>query len=151
MVCASVFGAVLACPVAAQSVLVCDADTQLGLIAFPEDENIRHFANGAVMLAVVDDGRDDAATALSILVLSPPLDDHGARQCRRVSATSKMGYAALILDTAVASYNPATGLTVTLPGVVVPNAESLGDNVLVSVTVNQATGQITPRQEADDQ
>lgn len=122
---------------------------QLSLIAAPEDVNIRHFANGAVMLAIVDDGRDDVATALSVLILSPPLDAHGVRQCQRVSVTETDGYAVLVLDTAVAAYDPARGLTVQLPGLFVPTPDSFGDAILLAVTINQATGLITPVQTAD--
>lgn len=140
---------VAACPAYAQSVLTCDADTQLDLVAAPYDINVRHFANGAVMVAIVDDNRDEVATALSVLVLSPPLDAQGMRQCRRVAATQTDGYAALVLDTAAASYDPATGLTVQLPGLVVSAPNSLGDDIVLGVTINQATGDITPVQKMD--
>lgn len=139
----------IACQAAAadaQVVSICDAALEMDKIAYPEDMNIRHYANGHVLVAVVDDGRPDAARALSFLVVSPPLDAQGERQCRLVSATQMAGYAALVLDRAEATYSPAIGLTVSVPAVVVPTAESLGDKIDLAVTINQATGMITPYQ-----
>ena len=135
----------------AQVVSVCDTNMQMDKIAAPEEFNVRHFANGNVMVAVVDDGRDDAAQALSVLVVSPPLDAHGERQCRLVSATMDAGYAALVLDKAGAAYDPAIGLTVSFPAVIMPTTESLGDKIDLAVTINQATGMITPVQIAPGQ
>mgnify|MGYP000510063448 CR=1 FL=1 len=130
----------------AQEVSVCDIALQMDKIASPEDLNVRHFANGQVLVAVVYDVRADAAQALSVLVVSPPLDEHGQRQCRLVGASDVAGYAALILDKADAAYDPAIGLTVSFPAVVMPTTESLGDKIDLAVTINQATGQITPVQ-----
>jgi hypothetical protein len=141
----------LACqPVAAEAqvVSVCDAADQMDKIATPEELNVRHYANGNVMVAVVDDGRENAGQALSVLVVSPPLDSHGQRQCRLVSATQFAGYAALVLDKADAAYDPAIGLTVSFPAVVMPSDESLGDKIDLAVTINQATGMISPVQVA---
>lgn len=130
----------------AQVVSVCDITDQMGKIATPADLNVRHYANGNVMVAVVDDGRDDVGQALSVLVVSPPLDQSGQRQCRLVSATLDKGYAALVLDRAEAAYDPAKGLTVFFPAVVMPTFDSLGDKIDLAVTINQATGMITPVQ-----
>lgn len=130
----------------AQAVSTCDETVQMGQIAIPENLNVRHYANGHVLVAVVDDGRADAAQALSVLVVSPPLDAHGQRQCRLISATDAAGYAALILDRAEAAYDPAKGLTVSFPGVFMPTTDSLGAKIDLAVTINQATGMITPVQ-----
>lgn len=135
----------------AQVVSICDAALQMDKIAAPEDLNIRHYANGNVLVAVVDDGRADAAQALSVLVVSPPLDAHGQRQCRLISATQGAGYAALILDKAAAAYDPSIGLTISLPGVFMPSPNSLGDKIDLAVTINQATGMIKPVQIAADE
>lgn len=130
----------------AQVVSVCDIASEMDRIAVPEDLNIRHYANGQITIAVVDDGRADAAQALSVLVVSPPLNQEGQRQCRLISATPLAGYAALILDKAGAVYDPAIGLTVSFPGMVMPTVESLGDKIDLAVTINQATGMVTPIQ-----
>lgn len=126
----------------AQSVQTCDIATQVGKVALPEDLNIRHFANGAVTYAIVDDGRDDVATALSVIVISPPFNAQGERQCRQVRATADDGYAAMLLDQALAEYDPAIGLTVAIPSIYLASPETTGDSVIVSVTVNQATGSV---------
>jgi len=62
----------------AQVVSACNIALEMDKIAAPEDFNMRHYANGNVLVAVVDDGRADAAQALSVLVVSPPLDAHGS-------------------------------------------------------------------------
>ncbi|SEW46340.1 hypothetical protein SAMN04488515_3486 [Cognatiyoonia koreensis] len=130
----------------AQVVSPCTEESQIDLIAQPEHLNIRHFAKGAVLVAITDDGRDDAATALSVLILSPPLNDLSERQCRRISFSDTDGYAALLLDKAESAYDPANGLSLRLPAIYVASSESAGDAVELDVTVNAQTGVITPVQ-----
>lgn len=128
----------------AQVVMTCDQHTQLALVSEPKALNMRHYANGNVIVAVVDDGRDDVAAALSLVVISPPLSSAGQRQCRRVSLTEANGYAALVLDQAQASYDPASGLTVVVPALAFGSPDALGDKIDLAVTINQASGMITP-------
>ncbi|WP_435257797.1 hypothetical protein ACSBLW_17070 [Thioclava sp. FR2] len=126
---------------AAQEVGECDWRASAANLAEPWEENTRVYANGAVRLAVIDTV-EPAAAAFHLLILSPPLDELGLPQCRLLSAAGGSGFAALSLDGMEAGYDPATGLNFVLAsgrytaeGLVVPTT--------LSVTLNQATGQIT--------
>lgn len=110
----------------------------------PWEANSRSFANGAVRLALIDTV-EPAAGAFHLMILSPPYDELGGRQCRLVGAGAGMGFAGLSFEGLSAAYDPARGLTWTLPvRHFDPVTAGFRDGVL-SVTLNQATGQIVVR------
>lgn len=130
----------MACAQVAQP---CDWRASAENLAEPWDRNSRTFANGAIRIAVLDTA-EPAAAAFYLLILSPPADELGLRQCRVLSRTEQTGFGGLSLDGAVAGYDPARGLTVALPAV------NYGDDGLplpatLRVMINQATGLITGR------
>ena len=111
-------------------------------LAEPWESTTRLFANGEVRLAITDT-IEPAAGAFHLIILSPPYDEVGGRQCALVSADGGMGFAGLDLVEAAASYDPATGLAVTIPATRwLPDTDTYTDAVL-NVTLNQATGAIT--------
>ena len=128
---------------AAQMVGDCDWRASAANLAEPWEGNTRTFANGAVRIAVIDTV-EPAAAAFHLMVLSPPYDELGLRQCRLVSAGGGHGFATLSLDGMEAGYDPATGLTFVLASGRY-TAEGLVLPTTLSVTVNQATGQISGR------
>lgn len=128
-------------PVFAQEVADCDWRAAAQAIAEPWEANSRTFANGAIRLAVMD-VLEPAAAAYHLLILSPPYSELGERQCRVMSATGSMGFAGLSLDGASASYDPATGLTVSLPAKRWSDGDVFTDTRLL-VTLNQASGAIS--------
>jgi len=138
---AAVWSLMLALPVAAQDVAECDWRAAAQAIAEPWAANTATFANGAVRLAVMD-VLEPAAGAYHLLILSPPRSELGERQCRVMSADGSFGFAGLSLSGATASYDPASGLTVSLPAKRWSEGDIFTDTRLL-VTINQATGAIS--------
>jgi hypothetical protein len=130
-------------PAIAGDVRDCRDDTDRARnIAEPWAENTRTFANGAVRIAVLDT-LEPAAAAFHLLVLSPPYDEIGDRQCRLVSCAHGMGYASLTLEGMDAGYDPTRGLTLEMPITQFnPNTGGFDAGSLL-VTLDQATGEIT--------
>lgn len=130
-------------PSLAQSVGDCDWRASAQALVEPWDapENTRTFANGDVRLAIIDT-IEPAAGAFHLIILSPPYDEVGGRQCQVVSANSSVGFTGLTLDGMTSAYDPAIGLTFTLEaGAYDPNTGGLPRTL--TVTLNQATGGIT--------
>lgn len=130
---------------AAQTVEPCDDfRANLQALAEPWEDNSRVFANGDVRLAVIDT-IEPAAAAFHLLVLSPPRDELGGRQCRVISLQGASGFGSLSLTGLVASYDAKTGLGFQIPAKrYLPDSGDFGPATL-SVTVNQASGAITAR------
>ncbi|WP_349035664.1 hypothetical protein [Pseudotabrizicola sp. 4114] len=133
----------LASPAAAQDVAECDWRAAAQAIAEPWEDNTATFANGAIRLAVMD-VQEPAAGAYHLLILSPPRNELGERQCRVMSADGSFGFAGVSVAGATARYDPATGLTVSLSAKRSSGGDVFTDTVL-HVTINQATGAITGR------
>lgn len=131
----------LASPVTAQEVAECDWRAAAQAIAEPWEDNTATFANGAIRLAVMD-VQEPAAGAMHLLILSPPRNELGERQCRVMSASGSFGFAGLSVTGATARYDPATGLTVALPAKRWSEGDVYSDAVL-RVTINQASGAIS--------
>ncbi len=128
-------------PVAAQTVAECDWRAAAQALPEPWEAYTRTFANGAIRMAVMD-VIEPAAGPMHLLVLSPPLDETGGRQCRIISLQDTFGFAGLRLDLAQASYDPARGLAVSVPATRwLSDSDSYLDGTLTT-TINQATGEI---------
>lgn len=128
----------------AQSVEECDWRASVQSLVEPWDalENTRTFAIGDVRLAVTD-VIEPAAGAFHLVILSPPFDELGGRQCQIVSANNTIGFTGLTLDGMTSAYDPAIGLTFTIEaGAYDPNTGGTLPRTL-TVTLNQATGAIT--------
>lgn len=132
-------------PVAAQagSLRDCGEFQHYDAIAEPWETNSAVFAQGQVRLAAID-MLEPAAAAWFILVLSPPRDEIGGRQCRLVTFDDVSGFGNLDFPRHRASYDPAQGLTVTIP-VTAPDPEQTGDAGWydLGITIDQSTGEIT--------
>ncbi|MCB6177664.1 hypothetical protein LHP98_05920 [Rhodobacter sp. Har01] len=130
---------------AAQAVTVADCGdhrSDVRAIAEPWEANTRTFAKGDIRVVVIDT-IEPGAGAFHLLVLHPPFDEMGGPQCHVVSVNDYFGFAGMDLGPAGAAYDPARGLTVTLP-VSLWNEDG-GDfaDALLSVTINQASGAVT--------
>jgi hypothetical protein len=143
MIRAMVLAVGLVMPFAAQAQEVgeCDWRASAAALGEPWEENSRTFASGAVRLALLDTV-EPAAGALHMLVLSPPYDELGTRQCRVVSHQGGIGFAGLEFDMLEASYDAAIGLIFQVPvTTMVPEDGSFAAGIL-TFTLNQATGDI---------
>ncbi|MBF9030806.1 hypothetical protein HKCCE3408_10420 [Rhodobacterales bacterium HKCCE3408] len=139
--------ALSALPAAAEEAVVqdCGPVSSAWNIAEPWEQNTLTFANGAVRLAILDT-IEPAAAAFHLLVLSPPYDELGGRQCRVVSLSEEwMGFGFLSFERWESSYDPATGLRVVMDMGLYNPETGLNDALSLAVTINQATGEITGR------
>ncbi|MEM9798483.1 MAG: hypothetical protein AAF919_18475 [Pseudomonadota bacterium] len=131
--------AILALPVAAQDVGDCDAwPANARNVAWADDlsATTRTFANGDVRVTLLDTG-EPAAAAFHLMV-TYGRQQEGYQECRLISLSPGFGFPSLALDKAFASYDPSRGLTLEVPGL---TAE--GDALLITFTVNRATGEVT--------
>lgn len=129
-------------PALAQTVEECDWRASAQALVEPWEDNTRMFANGDVRLAV-SDVIEPAAGAFHLIILSPPFDELGGRQCQIVSANGSIGFAGLTLDGMTSAYDPAIGLTFTIEaGAYDPDTGGTLPRTL-TITLNQATGAIT--------
>ena len=103
----------------------------------------RTYGNGDIRLVVLDT-EEPAAAAFHLMVLFPDREV-GFQDCRIASlAAQGGGYAGIDLGAAIATYDPATGLTVELPVVVLDGDGEPAPETL-TVTINRATGEVTAR------
>ncbi len=124
-----------------QSIEPCDWVSSAASLVEPWEQNTRTFANGDVRVAVLDT-IEPALAAFHVLVLSPPYDEVGSRQCKTVSMSAGLGFSGLDFASLNADYDPAVGLIFTMD-VQTPSsdASSFVDRT-VRFTLNQATGEM---------
>lgn len=134
--------AVLPLTATAQDVVDCDWQARADNIAEPWDENSAVFANGAVRLAKLDT-LEPAMGGYHMLVVSPPHDELGFRQCKVITWQQTIGFAGLDFSKLDASYDPARGLLFTIPARVASGDEIV--DATLRFTLNQSTGDIAPR------
>ncbi|MFN3209781.1 MAG: hypothetical protein ACE369_12445 [Roseovarius sp.] len=109
-----------------------------GLIE-PWEDYTRTFADGKVRVALLD-RIEPGAAPLHLLVLSPPHDELGARQCRVLSVEGTRGFADVDFSTLEAEYDPAVGLIFEIAVRVMGPVEA--EDRTLHFTLNQATGAI---------
>lgn len=118
-------------------VLPCDWQARADAIVEPWEANTRTFSNGKTRLALLDTIEPAAGWAW-LLVLSPPNDELGGRQCRVVGLNG-MGFAGMDFAQLASGYDPSVGLTFAVPvQVMAPDGRMWWQTL--SVTLNQATG-----------
>jgi hypothetical protein len=133
----AVAGSVLAGPAMSQDVTACDWRDAASAIVEPWEANSRTFANGDVRVALLDMVEPGLAP-LHVLVLSPPYDELGLRQCRMVSLQGESGFAGADFALLDASYDPSVGLSFRLP--VQFSDEGVMKGASLRFTLNQSTG-----------
>lgn len=123
----------------AQTITQCDWRASAQAIVEPWEENSRLFANGAVRVTRLDT-IEPALAAVHLLILSPPYNELGERQCRVVSLSEQYGFTVLHFDELSADYVQGEGLILTVPGRLADVESDFTNAMLLKVTVNQATG-----------
>ncbi|PTX57299.1 hypothetical protein C8N43_1966 [Litoreibacter ponti] len=134
--------ALMASPVAAQEVRDCDELASVAAVSEPWEAQTRTFAGNRVRLVVIDT-LEPAAAAFQLVVLSPPFDELGARQCKMVGSSGTLGFGGMTLEGLTSAYDPARGLTW---GVTVQSYDPATGGFraqVLDVTLNQSTGAIT--------
>lgn len=129
----------LASPTIAQQVGECDWRASAQAIAEPWEKTTRTFANGRTRLAVLD-LIEPAAGAFYLLVLSPPEDELGGRQCRVIGMGNGVGFAGLNFEALEAGYDPSVGLMFSLPVSIYGDGDFRPRQL--NLSLNQATGHI---------
>lgn len=125
----------------AEPVNSCDWQAQARNLVEPWDVYSRTFANGEVRLALLDTV-EPAAAAYHLLVLSPPYDELGDRQCRVVSMLDGQGFSYIEFETLDAAYDPSIGLIFTFEASRYAPEDGTSQPITLEVTLNQATGAI---------
>lgn len=135
----------LSAPAWAQGVIGCDGwQASARNIAEPWDRHSRLFANGAIRVTLLDTV-EPAAGAFYLMVLAPPYDDLGGRNCGIVGeGDGSIGFAGLFFDQMDAAYDPARGLTLRAPVSRIAPSTGGFDPAILAVTIDQAAGTITP-------
>ncbi|MFW2541150.1 hypothetical protein ACN2XU_00815 [Primorskyibacter sp. 2E107] len=126
--------------VSAQQVMECDWQASARSIPEPWEAHTRTFSNGTVRLAMLDTIEPAGGWAY-LMILSPPFDELGSRQCKLIG-TGDMGFSGMTFSALTADYDPAQGLIFTLP----VQFYQYGDLQMVEktlrITLNQSSGQI---------
>ncbi|WP_368184756.1 hypothetical protein [Aestuariibius sp. HNIBRBA575] len=125
----------------AQQAQPCDWEASVQSLAEPWAENTRLFANGDVRLALLDT-LEPAAAAFRLLILSPPFDELGDRQCITVGHGSA-GFSGMMFDQLTSDYDPARGLIFDIPVQVMGTGDVLFEDRHLQVTLNQANGDVS--------
>lgn len=137
--------AFLAAPTAAlamdPTVIDCDWQASAQFIAEPWEQNTRTFANGEVRVTLIDTVEPAAAWAY-LMIVSPPRDELGFRQCKLVS-NGGSGFSRLDFAGMDAEYDPARGLTFFILAGTYLNGTDDDPVFDLAVILNQATGEIT--------
>ncbi len=119
----------------------CDWRARADAIVEPWAENSRTFSNGKTRLALLD-VIEPAAGAMHLLVMSPPYDELGGRQCKVVSAEPGIGFSGIDFTALTAAYDPSIGLMFTVPVLFYDPNIAMSRPARLEFTLNQATGVI---------
>ncbi|AJE45320.1 hypothetical protein [Celeribacter indicus] len=140
--------ALLAAPLAAQSVIDCGSQSHARNLVEPWEETTRTFANGEVRVTLLDTV-EPAGSPFYLLLLSPPRDELGGRQCRVIAdRPDGAGFWSLGFAELEAEYDPARGLVFTLPAGRIPEGAADPAPGRLTVVLNQSTGEIDTAYEA---
>lgn len=134
----------LAGAASAQAVIPCNDlswAARADALVEPWEDYSATFANGAVRVALLDT-IEPAAGAFYLLVLSPPYDELGGRQCNIVGFGESIGFANLAFETLTSDYVPGQGLRVSLVGRLYLPEEEFTNGLKLNLTINQATGDV---------
>lgn len=135
-----------ATPLAAQVAFPCDWQARADAIVEPWENNTATFADGAVRVAHLDVGEPAAASAY-LLILHPPIDPPAGRTCTVVGLDDGLGYAGILFNDLTAEYEADTGLHFTVPAIIHLPEQSFQNTALLSIRVNQSTGDVVVSQE----
>jgi hypothetical protein len=133
--------AVLAAPATAQNVTGCYENSYENIfspmnIPEPWDYYTRSFAEGAVRVVAID-LVEPHAVALKLMIMYPPYDELGQRMSCNIVGVGYAGWGNIAFDEMTSTYDPASGLTLTVP---VSTMEFGGT---LSMTINQDSGTMT--------
>lgn len=144
----------LAAPAAAQSVGDCGDLSLAQYLPEPWEAHTATYAAGKVRIAVLDT-HEPAAAATHLLVMSPPLDEIGGRQCRIVSLQADAaggrptGFLNVGLPGRETSYDPAVGLVLAVPVEVFAPSTGGAIQAVLTLKIDQSSGAIDAAMETE--
>lgn len=142
--------ALFALPATAQEIGNCDWRANAQNIAEPWSENTRVFANGDVRVTLIDTV-EPISGAYHLMVLAPPFDELGLRNCRLVSYRGGEGFSGVGFETLAAQYDPEIGLILSMPVQVFEEESSEFVRGDLLMTINQSRGETNAFMELDFQ
>lgn len=131
----------IATSAAAQSVVDCDWQASSQALIEPWEDNSATFSDGAVRLAMLDT-IEPAAGAMHLLVLSPPYDEVGSRQCMTIGSSDGVGFSGIMWADLTSGYDPDAGLIFEVPVSQYDPDTDGNPTSLLSFTLDQSTGKI---------
>lgn len=136
-------------PLLAQTVTLSECDWQSSAQNLPEpwEAHTRSFANGNVRLALLDTIEPAVGWAW-LMVLSPPEQDWGGRQCRLLGLESA-GFAGMDFSSLTAEYDPAIGLMFSVNVQWYDFALGQARPASLWFSLNQSTGEINAQLQTD--
>ena len=106
----------------------------------------KSYANGKINLTLLDAGGPSHGP-LYVRVEWPRVDAAAGETCRVLGFEDGVGFAMIEFDAIAAAYDPAKGLTLSVPTLFVLPEASFSNTMLVHMTINQATGEISTETE----
>ncbi|WP_298496486.1 hypothetical protein [uncultured Maritimibacter sp.] len=131
-------------PPAAATVSDCNGETDLRHIAEPWDTATRAFPEGNTRVVLLN-MTEPAEVPFKLLVLSPPVDDAGLRQCKVISGGEGWGFAAMDFAAHDAAFDPAAGMLFSLPVTVWQSSDDTARPATFSFSLNAETGEIATK------
>lgn len=128
-------------PTASALAVACPAEMAIDSIVEPWDQNSASYANGDVRIALID-LIEPAAAAFQLVVLHPPRDELGGRQCHLVAPHEFQGFPEIRFDQREADYDPERGLVISMPIRIAPGHSEDEGWSLTAITINQRTGEV---------
>ena len=132
----------------AQVVTDCDWVANPANIAEPWDLHSRTYANGAIRIALLDTGGEPVCCSAHLLILSPSgsgQHEPAYRACHVYSAQPGMGFYGFDIARTTASYDPARGLSLSVPVYHWHQGIETGAPPIeerAELRINQATGEV---------
>lgn len=128
-------------PGMAAHVGLCDEAVNARYLVEPWGGNAATYAEGAIRVALFDTV-EPAGGAMHLMVVSPPRDETGMLQCRRVSLEESSGFYALDFAGRSAAYDPAAGLKLTFSAQRYDPETGAGQPATLRLTLDQRSGAI---------
>ncbi|MFT6932097.1 MAG: hypothetical protein ACJAXT_000790 [Paracoccaceae bacterium] len=124
----------------AQTVRDCDTwEANARNLVDPVSENVRSYSNGSVRVIALD--TVEPAVAWGHILVQFPAENDTYWDCRLISSYGGHGFSDIEMTAMQSSYDPATGLTLTVPISRYDNGDYKDGSL--RITINQATGVVT--------
>ena len=123
----------------AQMISECSWVTSARNIVEPWEENTRTFAKGAIRVTRLDTGGEPACCSQYLMLTMP--HPEGGQACYMISGgSSELGFLDILFGQMTSAYDPAEGLSITVPVVSMAPDGAAEDPLEIRLVANQAQG-----------